>query len=285
MAMLEAVKAKVWLFHLRFSALTRRSLSRNVLREICSYFEDPQYFVAIDSHRMHLYNFSTHEITEYEIPLYVISGFIQVDRTTVLIVGEKVMTLDVLSLQVTPQAPLLNPRNFVGVIQVGKTVYAFGGDFPEVTFCEKSNVLHIDWTPLPPMNYASKALTPCVYKDLIYLVSITYSNHSAIETFNIHTETFAVVPVSFTEHIEAYWNLVTFVANGELIILTQYRFFAWKIESESGFRKGHTPRECQSYRAPLVVGTKVYISVRGYVDIWNLETMKYMKTSKYQIRE
>ena len=70
---------------------------------------------------MQLYDFNSHKTTKH-------SGYIQVDRTTVLIVGKEVLTLDLLTLQITPLPPLLTPRNWVGVAQVGNTVFTFGGD-------------------------------------------------------------------------------------------------------------------------------------------------------------
>ena len=122
-----AVEAKVWLLHLKSSQGVRGSLSRNVIREICSYFQDLYFFAAISERSMEVYDFSTHIITKHQcLPTEVRSGYIQVDKTTVLIIGKKVKTLDLLTLQVTSLVPLLTPRNGVGVAQVRSTVFAFG---------------------------------------------------------------------------------------------------------------------------------------------------------------
>ena len=56
MAVLSAVTAKVWLFHLKFCERARGSLSLNVVLEICSYIEDPRFFTAIFASRMELYD-------------------------------------------------------------------------------------------------------------------------------------------------------------------------------------------------------------------------------------
>jgi len=53
MAVLSAIKAKVWLLHLHSF---RRSLSLNVIREVCFYFEDQYFFVAIAWSTMKLYD-------------------------------------------------------------------------------------------------------------------------------------------------------------------------------------------------------------------------------------
>ncbi|MBV5280760.1 MAG: hypothetical protein J0651_05910, partial [Actinobacteria bacterium] len=62
--------------------------------------------------------------------------------------------MDLLTLHITPLPPLLTPRDFVGVAQVGKAVFAFGGGFTATTVCEKSSVPPTRWTPLPSMHYA-----------------------------------------------------------------------------------------------------------------------------------
>ena len=108
MAVLSAVEAKVWLFHLQASRSTRGSLSVNVIR---SYFEDLHFYAAIWREKIDLYDFHTHK-AKRQLLFCVNSGYIQVDRTTVLVVGVEVKTLDLLTLQVTPLAPLLTPRNY-----------------------------------------------------------------------------------------------------------------------------------------------------------------------------
>ena len=53
-------------------------------------------------------DFNTRETTTHRLPAYVLSGYIQiescelVDRTVVLIVGRVVMTLDLLTLKISP---------------------------------------------------------------------------------------------------------------------------------------------------------------------------------------
>ena len=122
MAVLSAVRAKVWLLHLQSF---RRSLSFNVMREVCSYFEDWPFFAAVQGSSMELYDFNTQQTTKHKLPIEVDSGYVQVDRTTVLIVGKQVLTLDLLTLYITPRPSLLTPRDYVGVAQVGNTVFAF----------------------------------------------------------------------------------------------------------------------------------------------------------------
>ena len=105
MAVLCAVEAKVWLLHLRSTRSAVGSLSFNVIREICSYFHDP-LFAALIRKIMQLYDFN-HNTTHHTLPIDGWSGYVQVNRTTVLLVGKKVLTLDLLTLQITPLPPLL----------------------------------------------------------------------------------------------------------------------------------------------------------------------------------
>lgn len=121
------------------------------------------------------------------------------DRTTVLIVGSEVVTLDLLTLQVTPQAPLLAARNAVGVVLEGDAVFAFEGldaKLNLMTLCEKTSVSPTHWTSLPPMHYTRAYFTPCAFKALIYLAATAATSHSAVESFNSRTEIFTVLPVS-----------------------------------------------------------------------------------------
>lgn len=221
-------------------------------------------FAAIRNDRMDLYDydFNTQKTSQHQLPTSVWSGYVHVDRTTVLIVGEQVETLDLLTLQVTPLAPLLTPRNCAGVAQVGNTVFAFGGfvsgtQGDPMTVCEKCSLLPTHWTPLPPMQYARSLFTPCLFKDSLYLVS---SVVKAVESFSPLTDTFTVLPVCLPAQLQPSAS-VTFVARGELVVLTNSKQVArWKVESEGFFRVSATDRECASFHVPRIVGTVAYIA-------------------------
>ena len=283
MAGLSAVRAKVWLLHLQSSRGALGSLSFNVIREICSYFEDPRFFVAIYGIRMQVYDFKTRKTTQHTLPIKAFSGYIPVDRTTVLLVGTEVLTLDLLTLHITPLPLLLTPRFDIGVAQMGNTVFAFGGIVSllanPMTVCEKSSIPPTHWTPLPHMHYARCSFTPCVFKALFYLAS-TYAKHRAVESFSPLTETFTVLPVALPKGLKiGYWGSVTFVANGELTLLTNKKQMArWKIESEAQFRVSATDRDCWSCHSPLIVRTEVYIAnFNGpLVEKWSLKANKFL---------
>ena len=160
---LYAVGAKVWLLYIQCFGCVRGRLSFNVVGEVCSYFQHP-LFAVIGGSRMLLYDFNTQQTTKHQLPTDVSSGYVQVDRTTVLIVGKEVRALDLLTLKVTPLPPLLTPRDGVGVAQVDNTVFAFGGgdDNNPMTVCEKCSVT-------PHIGLHSLLCTPCAFHALLYL--------------------------------------------------------------------------------------------------------------------
>jgi len=233
-------------------------------------------FAAIDRDRMALYDFTTQETTCHGLSTWMFSGYIQVDKTTVLIVGKEVWTLDLLTLQTTPLAPLLTPRKGVGIAQVGNTVFAFGG-YGHGTVCEKSNFPLTCWTPLPPMHYGRSGFTPCPFKALLYLVSTTLYDHKAVESFSPNTETFTVLPVSLPVRLRLGWGSVAFVADGELFLLTgDAQMACWDIESNTQFSLYAMDRGCWSFQPPLIVGTLVYIANGRNVERFSLEEFSFV---------
>ena len=143
------------------------------------------FFAAISLKTMELYDFNTHQTTKNPLPTCVRSGYVQVDRNTVLVVGTQVLILDLLTLQSTPLASLLTPRDSVGVALVGDTVFAFGGyDGNPMTVCEKCSVPPTRWTELPPMHFARASFTPCSFQALLYLASTRAYDHRAVESFS-----------------------------------------------------------------------------------------------------
>ena len=74
----------------------------------------------------------------------------------------------------------------------------------------------------------------------------------------------------------AYSGSVSFVANGELCVLTRGKqIAAWRIESEREFRLLDTDRECGSTQQPLVMGSMALIannySSSNAVETFSLE--------------
>jgi len=257
----------------RFTSTTEGALSLSqVPRDL---------FPAISGTNMMLYDFNTQQTSQQTLLVFVWSGYVQVDRATVLIVGREVLTLDLLTLQVTPMAPLNTPRDWVGVAQVGRTVFAFGGnvkvDGDPLAVCEKSSFPPTNWTPLPHMNYARWFFTPCPFEELLFLTSTYFTHHRAVESFSPHTETFTILPVSLPAELQLDCASVAFVSGGELLVLTEKRQMArWKIGTKQSFRVSATDRGCWSHHPPLIVGAEVYIAKGWKVEKWSLETDRFV---------
>ena len=224
-------------------------------------------------------DFNTRKITKHHLPIEVYSGYVQVDRTSVLIVGREVLILNLLTLHITPLSPLLTPRNGVGIAKVGDTVFAFAGydDNNPMTVCEKSKVSPTHWTQLPSMHHARCSFTPCAFKALLYLASTATTGHRAVEIFSPVTETFTVLPVSLPPDLKLGYASVAFVANGELLLLTNKEQMArWKV-GEPHFSVSAINRRCCSFHPPLLVGTEVYIANGTNVEKWSLETGRFVE--------
>ena len=97
-----------------------------------------------------------------------------------------------------------------------------------------------------------------------------------MESFSLHTETFTVLPVSLPAQLQLYCGSVAFVANEELILLTEMKQMArWKIDT-ADFLVSATDRECWSLHPPLIVGTEVYIANYSKVEKWSLKTHSFI---------
>ena len=87
-----------------------------------------------------------------------------------------------------------------------------------------------------------------------------------------------MLPVSLPADLVLGCGSVAFVANGELILLTDSKQMArWKV-GEPHFRVSAIDRGCWSFHSPLVVGTEVYIANKegSKVEKWSLEMDRFI---------
>jgi hypothetical protein len=238
----------------------------------------PTVFAALYENRLELYDLETQQTAQHSLTANTrYAGYVPLDGSNVLVVGEEVMILDVLSFKVTTRAPLLEPRYNPGVTKVGEVVFAFGGwDNGQLKVSEKYSIPDNSWTRLADMHFARGAFTPCHFQSLIYLAASYAKDHRAVESFNPQTETFEVLPVSLPLELRQLCGSVAFVANGELCLMTNERQMArWQIESEAVFRLTDLDRACWSNQEPLIVGTQVLIANEGKVLKFSLETYHF----------
>jgi len=95
-----------------------------------------------------------------------------------------------------------------------------------------------------------------------------------VESFSPDTETFTVLPVSLPADLGLGCGSVTFIVDGELILLTNRQQMArWRVEIETEFRVSAVDRQCYSYQPPLIMDAVVYISnaVGFTVEKWSVE--------------
>ena len=112
---------------------------------------------------------------------------------------------------------------------------------------------------------------------LFYLAGTYAKDHRAVESFSPLTESFTVLPISLPAQLQLCWNSVSFIANGELCVLTNNKQMArWRVESESEFRLMDIDRKCWSNQQPVIVGTQALIALEGRVVKFSLETYSFL---------
>jgi len=92
------------------------------------------------------------------------------------------------------------------------------------------------------MQEGRSYFTPCNFHWQIYLPCPNTT--PVIEAFSSETLLFRVLPVGLPGLLE-FGRSVSFVADGEVIVLTECRQMAgWRVDTETEFRVSATDREC-----------------------------------------
>ena len=271
---LTSLQAKVWLF----CTHKRLGLSRDVVKEVCSYFP-PLSFSFIYQDVLRTYFPSNRQVTEYRLPVnFSGASCLLLDESTILCIGAHIHTTDVHTVdlpthQITPLPRLSSPRQHPGLIQIADFVYVFGGfNFLCLTSCEKYDLGNESWRLIGAMSKPRSHFTPCLLNDLVYLVSST--NLTTIETFYPATESFNLLSITYPYQLKDKYS-VTFEAKGEICVLTYKQLGRWK-EEDRKFRVTATDRYCWSTQQPLIVGSVVLIACQGQVQKFSLETFTFV---------
>lgn len=120
--------------------------------------------------------------------------------------------------------------------------------------------------------------TPCNLHALLYLPCPETT--LTIETFDTETEVFSVLGVSLPAQMVEGCASVSFVANGEIYVLTGNKQMGrWKIDSEEGFRISDTKRGCWSSQPPFIMDSLAFIACQGRVVIFSLEQCDFISNS------
>ena len=283
---ISTVQAKVWLCYLH--RLRRIGVSFNILREVCAYLYS-LCFPSVSGNKVCLYDIETGIVTEHLITVkFKRSSFVEIDATTVFCIGNtpasnEMYSLDLTTMRLTPLPALHTARDRPGVVkgegQHTDSVYVFGGyAYPGyLTSCEKYAVREGKWRDLGNMRYRRCYFTPCTFKVRIYLVSTYKLGVRAIETFDPDTDTFEKLSISLPREVEYGCASVTFVTQGELVLLTAGKQMArWRIETELEFRVFRVDRQCCSTQPPLVLDSLVLIAHSGQVETFSLESFTFI---------
>ena len=246
--------------------------------------------VGVYGNEAFLYGVESQHITRHTLSVNFGYGgsYVKISRDKVLCIGANpasasVYMLELPEFQLTPLPALSTPRGAAGVTRVNACVYVFGGQDGKVALrsCEKMNIATQTWTGLNNMNYSRGAFTPCLFHNLFYLVSAWSAAQRAIETFNIETESFAILPISLPPLLVLGNNSVAFVEDGELCLLTGGKQIArWRINTEREFRLSNTSEALWSNQQPLKIGPLLLIICERGVKQFSLETyscIKYVK--------
>lgn len=236
-------------------------------------------FSAMYGKQLAICHLKTGQTTQHTLAADIgASGYLELDRNTVMVVGREVIIVDTNTCQISKLEPLLSPRICPGLGKVENTVFAFGGSIGSACkACEKWSILDKCWTRLRDMNYARAYFTPCHFNSLIYLAATLALDHRAVESFSPTTEICTVLPVSLPLQLTLGCNSVVFVAFGELCLLTKNKQMArWRVDSESEFRLSEVDRECWSTQQPLITGKEVLIAVFETVVKFSLETYSFL---------
>jgi len=242
-------------------------------------------FPAVFGDTVELYDLKSQQFTHSLLFANFGNGgsFTEINRSTLLCVGaypasNAVYSLNLPFLRFTCLPSLLSPRCGAGIAKAAGIYYAFGSCGKASNSCEKYALKDRQWTALNSMHYPRHSFTPCLFRELIYLLSPATT--LVLETFCPQAETFTDLIVAFPPQLKgSFCYSVAFVASGELCLLTANKQMArWKIESEAEFRIAEVDRSCCSTQSPLIVGSMVLIAngSSGRVEKFDLGSYAFL---------
>ena len=283
----ETLSCSAQLKHLISGMLAYEEGARPTMQQICAALVQPEEaklptsMAVVWLDQAYLYDTQARLVSKHTLTVNLGGGsYIQVDSNTLLCVGTHpapcaVHLLDLTSFQLRPLPSLCTPRAAAGLAKVNAHFYVFGGwNEAYLSSCEKLQLSDQCWTQTNSMHYHRAFFTPCQFRSLLYLASA--DKHKKVETFNVETDTFTVLPISLPARLLPY-SSVAFVVKGELCLLTYgMQMVRWKIETEHKFRLAHTSQGSCSTQLPLVVGSLVLIACMGEVQKFSLKTYCFL---------
>ena len=276
---LTSQQSKIWLLHLR----SQLHLSVNVLREVCSYIGRSR-FLSVWRKAYRLYDLDSHqsESRNMTVDLTIGGGCVEVDGDVWLCIGayppsSSVYAIDVPSRQVTPLPGMITPRASMGLGKTGAYVYVFGGvNRGELRSCEKFRVATQTWEAVGDMQQPRWGFMPCLYRGLMYLISINTSAQRKVESFDLTSEIFSELSVTLPPAFPLGGYSVSFQADGKLYCLSTLRkLVCWNIKQADQFQVVDVKRECWSAQPALVLNSEVLLACKGLVVKFSLQSYRF----------
>lgn len=223
---------KVQLLWTRRYSCPIKTLSLNLLREICTYLEQDLVFVPALCHdTFRLYNVRARTVNEYKLASTFTSGavFCFTEGLEVIVVGGWSEVGDVFAIK-TGVAEKLNSmcvaRAWPGIYHWKSQTYVFGGNNPSsISSCEKRR--EGNWQPLPDMAYARYSFNPCRHQYDLWLPDL-YQGHRVMESFSLEDEQFRLLPHSLPAS-DASNSIAYMSSNDELVVISEsLSFYVWR---------------------------------------------------------
>ena len=250
--------SRLLLFYVTHATYPR--LSRNILREICSYLGNKTLLVSIINTQV--YGFVPGSM-QWEVCMTLSRPLRNSSRCSYVFLREKLMviggyddekettlkkTYEIENGAISAAADLLFPRCFTGTLQTAGTIYLFGGlDNKPLSSCERLDPS--TWSLLPSMKHPRFNCIPCEYKGIVYIAG---SANNQVETFNVRTEMFGVAEFQFEQMVNR-WSCALVTDEDRLYFLG----YSWV--QQLGY-PGHNCKGTFTWSscAPLVLAGVVY---------------------------
>lgn len=214
-------------------------LSLNIIREVCAYLDDLQCLVTLNEEAVNFYSFSPDQHLTKHLKETTHGGksYCPVGNWKLLIVGGGNSTnattkLDLESLELTPMRKMAQGRSWPGVICHRNSVWAFGGNTGNMLHTVEEFPLQSEvWQSVAPMRHARVYFTPCIWKNEIYLASVSPNQATPVEVFSPLTQLYRELPLILKDE---YYGSVAYIAEGQLLFLTySKKLRKWNLNSQS----------------------------------------------------
>ena len=238
----QEVLTQVRLLWLHSESTAYHLLSRNVVREVCTYLQGHTALAFFTDANIEIHHLTTQTVRKAK-PSKVVKFCVTTHMTfrEIICVGAypkstSVSSVDLTTSTVTKEASMQVSRACPGIINVRGHIYVFGGliDGEDVLRCEKFSIKARQWTFIPDMDEPRIYFTPAVHLCFIYLCSLFEGE--SISSFHTPTEQYTQHPLTIPD-INTYTS-VSFIVDTHIYVLgNEDSFLVWELGSREGFKE------------------------------------------------